>query len=379
MNIPFTRPDITEAEVDAVVSVLRSGWLTTGPVVARFERALAARCGVGEAVCCASATAGLELVLRLLEIGPGDEVIVPAYTFSATAAAVVHVGARPVLADCLPGRFHLEPAAVEPLFSDRTAAVIGVDLAGVCCDYDALRAVCAARPTRARRGLAALVGRPWVIADAAHSLGGSLPDGRASGALADWSVFSFHAAKNLTTGEGGAITWRLPGGADTELRRALERLALHGQDRSARERERDGGVRYDILSCGYKCNLTDLQAAVGLSQLGRYDAMLARRRALIARYAAGLPDGWSALGHPAGSACHLFLALLPPEQAARRDGLLERLAARGVRANLHYRPLPMLTAYRRMGWRESDFPHAVALYRRELSLPLSSVLHGDEA
>lgn len=376
MNIPFTRPDITEAEIEAVTAVLRSGWLTAGPVTARFEEALTRLCGAQGAVCLSSATAGLELALRLLDIGPGDEVILPAYTFSATAAAVLHVGANPVLADCEPGRFHLGPSAVERLVSPRTRAVIGVDFGGVPCDYDGLKAACHAAPPREAKGLAALPGRPAVIADAAHSLGATAPRG-ASGALADLTVFSFHAAKNLTTAEGGAVAWRVPGADSEGIRRRLGLLSLHGQSKTALQRE-EGSVEYDILLCGYKSNLTDLQAAVGLSQLGRYAGMLARRRAVVGRYRAGLPEGWSALEHPVGSSAHLFCALLPEEKADRRDAVLAALRDAGIAGNIHYRPLPLLTAYRRMGWRPQDFPNAVGLYKRELSLPLSSVMTDGE-
>lgn len=372
MDIPFTRPDITQREIDAVVSVLRSGWLTTGPVTARFEQALVQYTGAQGAVCVSSATAGLELALRLCGVGSGDEVIVPAYTFSATAAAVVHVGATPVASDCAPGRFHLDADRVQALLTERTAAVIPVDLGGVPCDYDAVKAACCMAPQRRRKGLCALLSRPAVVADAAHSLG-ARSGGRNSGALADLSVFSFHAAKNLTTAEGGAVLWNIPGADSALLRRALLLLTLHGQDKTAWQR-REGGVEYDILSCDFKANLTDLQAAIGLSQLSRYGEMLARRREIVAAYDGALPEGWQALSHPEGSACHLYLSLLPEALAPGRDALISRLGGMGIGCNIHYRPLPLLTAYRRMGWRSEDFPNAVALYRRELSLPLSSVM-----
>jgi dTDP-4-amino-4,6-dideoxygalactose transaminase len=377
MAIPFTRPDITRDEIDAVVAVLRSGWLTTGPVTTQFEQALVQYTGAQGAVCVSSATAGLELALQLCGAGPGDEVIVPAYTFSATAAAVVHVGAVPVLADCEPGRFHLGADRVEALLTERTAAVIPVDLGGVPCDYDAIRAACCMAPPRRRRGVGEILSRPVVIADAAHSLGAQT-GGRKSGALADLSVFSFHAAKNLTTAEGGAVLWNIPGIDSDATHADLSRLMLHGQDKTAWQRK-TGAVEYDILSCGFKANLTDLQSAIGLSQLSRYAGMLARRRAVIEAYDGALPAGWESLAHGEGSACHLYLALLPEARRQQRDGLLARLGGRGIGCNIHYRPLPLMTAYRRLGWRGEDFPHAVALYRRELSLPLSSLMSPDDA
>lgn len=377
MDIPFTVPDITQAEIDAVEAVLRSGWLTTGPVVAAFEEALVRYTGAQGGVCVSSATAGLELALRLCGVGPGDEVILPAYTFSATAAAVVHVGAAPVLADCEPGRFHLDANRVEALVGERTAAVIPVDFAGVVCDYDAIKAACALAPPRRRSKAASLLARPVVIADAAHSLGGQR-GGRMAGAAGDLTVFSFHAAKNLTTAEGGAVLWNIPGLDSEATHTALSRLMLHGQDRTAWQRKM-GAVEYDILSCGYKANLTDLQAAIGRSQLSRYDEMLRRRRAIVGAYDGALPADWEALPHPEGSACHLYAALMPRSRAPKRAELLSALRKKGVSCNIHYRPLPLLTAYRRMGWRPENFPNAMALYHRELTLPLSSVMTRDEA
>ena len=380
--VPFTRPDITEAEIEAVAAVLRSGWITTGPVTARFERELSGWMGGRPAVCVASATDALTLALRICGIGPGDEVIVPAYTYTATASAVLHVGAKPVLADSGPDGFHITAKEVERRLTSRTRAVIPVDIGGVMADYNAIRAVLEHTGFEPRNELEALVKRPLLIADAAHSFGAE-QCGVKSGAAADFSCFSFHAVKNLTTAEGGAISWRLPGMDDGEISATLSLMALHGQTRTALQKE-NGSCDYDIRFPGWKCNMTDLQAAVGLSQLCRYGEMLRRRRETIDAYDRAFSDSglWGeaafALRHPAGSSCHLYLALLPEEIAGARDEILVGLREKGVTPNVHYRPLPLLSAYRNLGYRAQDVPNAVRLYRREVSLPLSSVLAQEE-
>ncbi|HWP51058.1 MAG TPA: DegT/DnrJ/EryC1/StrS family aminotransferase [Clostridia bacterium] len=375
-NIPFTAPDITQNECDAVLSVLRSGWLTTGPVTTQFEQALTAYTGADGAICVSSATTGLEAALRLCGVGPGDEVIVPVYTFSATAAAVVHVGAIPVPADCEPGSFLLSANAVVKHLTPRTAAVIPVDIGGTLCDYAAIKAVCGTICRPFSGGLIPL-GRPAVIADAAHSLGSSCPAGN-SGTLADFSVFSFHATKNLTTAEGGALLWKFPNADSPAIYSALSRSILHGQSKNAWQRNH-GATTYDIVDFGHKANLSDLQSAVGLSQLKRYPDMLARRKAVCKTYDRLLPEGWSALHHGEHSSYHLYLALLPEQKADRRDVLLNSLRENGICCNLHFPPLPMLTAYKKFGWSTQDFPNAMALFARELSLPLSSVMTCQQA
>lgn len=375
-TIPFTAPDITQNECDAVLAVLRSGWLTTGAVTAEFEKALAAYTGADGAVCVSSATTGLEAALRLGGVGPGDEVILPVYTFSATAAAVVHVGATPIPADCAPDSFLLSAETVARHLTPRTAAVIPVDIGGALCDYAAIKEVCQAVCRPYAGGLVPL-GRPAVIADAAHSLGSHCPAGN-SGALADFSVFSFHATKNLTTAEGGALLWKVPNADSAAIYAALNRSILHGQDKSAWQRNR-GATAYDILDFGHKANLSDLQSAVGLSQLKRYYGMLARRKAVCDAYDRHLPDGWSALRHGEHSSFHLYMALLPERQADRRDALLGALKEEGICCNLHFPPLPTLSAYKRLGWRAEDFPNAMALFSRELTLPLSSLMTCQQA
>ncbi|MFV0497211.1 MAG: DegT/DnrJ/EryC1/StrS family aminotransferase [Candidatus Fimivivens sp.] len=370
-NIPFTAPDITQSECDAVLAVLRSGWLTTGAVTAQFEQALTAFTGADGAVCVSSATTGLEAALRLCGIGAGDEVIVPAYTFSATAAAVVHVGATPILVDCVPGSFLLSADTVARHLTPRTAAVIPVDIGGALCDYSAIKAACASICRPYSGGLIP-IGRPIVIADAAHSLGSSCTAGN-SGALADFSVFSFHATKNLTTAEGGALLWKVPGADNAAIYRTLSRNILHGQSKSAWQRNH-GATTYDIVDFGHKANLSDLQSAIGLSQLKRYPDMLTRRKSVCATYDRLLPADWSALRHGDHASYHLYMALLPEGKATRRNLLLNALREDGIYCNLHFPPLPMLSAYKKLGLKTEAFPNAMALFARELSLPLSSLM-----
>lgn len=381
--IPFSPPDITQAELDAVAQVLRSGWLTTGPRTREFEGALARFCGTPRAVCLSSATAGLELTLRLLDIGPGDEVLVPVYTYTATAAAVLHVGAVPVPLDCRPDSWELDWEAVPGAVTPRTKAVIPVDVGGIPCHYGAIFAALEERRGlfRPAGALQRLLGRPAVVADAAHSLGAGIGPVE-SGALADFTVFSFHAVKNLTTGEGGAVTWRDRPGLDHDaLQRRLRLLSLHGQDRDALEKTRAGGWEYDVTVPGYKCNMTDLQAALGLAQLRRYGDMLARRRALAALYDQLLAGSGVETPPHLGqgerrSSCHLYLTRLPC--AHRRDEVAAGLARQGIGVNVHYKPLPLLTAYRRLGWRAQAFPNACARYAGALTLPLFSAMTEDQ-
>ena len=375
-NIPFTAPDITQSECDAVLAVMRSGWLTTGVITAEFEQALAAYTGADGAVCVSSATTGLETALRLCGVGPGDEVIVPAYTFSATAAAVIHVGATPVLVDCEPGCFLLSADTVARHLTSRTAAVIPVDIGGTLCDYGAIKTACE-KVCRPYSGGLVPLGRPAVIADAAHSLGSVCPAGN-SGALADFSVFSFHATKNLTTAEGGALLWKFPNADSAAIYTALSRSILHGQSKNAWQRNH-GATTYDIVDFGHKANLSDLQSAIGLSQLKRYSGILARRKAVCKTYDSQLPEGCSALRHGEHSSYHLYLALLPEQKAHLRDGVLNALRKEGICCNLHFPPLPSLSAYRRLGWKAEDFPNAMALFARVLSLPLSSLMTCQQA
>lgn len=368
-TIPFSPPCLTREDWKGVEEVLRSGWITTGPAAARLEEGLSRRMEGQRVVCLSSCTAALELVLRCLGVGPGDEVITSPYTYTATAAAILRVGARPVFCDLGKGSYLLDPEQVAAALSPHTRAVIGVDVGGALCNWKALEE--AVSGARGGKGwFWEEQGRIPLLADGAHSLGG-IREGRPSGCLADFTCFSFHAVKNLTTAEGGAVTWRPLGPhRDRWLERELRLWSLHGQDRSARERYQAGGWEYDVLFPGGKYNLPDLLAVLGVSQLKRYDRTLSRRRALLTRYRQRLqewaffPDGEQL----AGSACHLCMVQL--REPARRDRLLAGLAGRGIGVNLHYRPLPMLTAYRRLGYRMSGCPQALERYKGEVSLPL---------
>ena len=355
MHIPFTRPDITEAELAAVCSVLRSGRLTGGETTRRFALKLARYTGADGCVCASSATAGLIAALLFCRVGPGDEVIVPAYTFTATAACVTAVGAKPVFADVPEGSFHLDADGVESCLSPRTKAVLAVDFGGVCCDYEAIRAVCPP-------GVA-------VIADAAHALGA-----QGCGTMADLTVFSFHAVKNLTTAEGGAVVWRLPGRCPGEVEKTLSHLLLHGLDRASPIK--CCAADYDVLFPGTKGNLPDVLAAIGLSQLSRYDAMLSRRLSVCRRYDAALPPGWTALQHDETTSAHLYAALLP--EGLDRGAVFAQFAREEIECSVHFRPLPLTTAWRPCASAPAAYPNAEALWRRELSLPLSSVMTDEE-
>lgn len=383
-QIPFSPPDLTEAEIDAVVEVLRSGWITTGPQTAAFEDDLAAWCGTARAVALNSATAALELALRALGVGPGDEVITTAYTYTASASVIHHTGARIVLVDTEPGTADMSLSAVEAAITPRTRAVIGVDLGGVVFDHLGLRELAASRAgdfTPASE-LQEAIGRIAVIADGAHSFGATTAAG-ASGALADLTAFSFHAVKNLTTGEGGALTWRrdLPVDHD-ELYRRIRRSSLHGQTKDALAKTSAGAWEYDIVEPGYKANMTDLAAAIGRVQLTRYPAMLDRRHEIVRTYDAILGDlapSRPHVGEAWRSSAHLHMLDLPVPGPSERNTLIQELAEQGISTNVHYKPLPLLTAYRELGFRAEDVPHAVRAYERELTLPLYSTLSLEDA
>jgi dTDP-4-amino-4,6-dideoxygalactose transaminase len=385
MRVDFSPPDVTEREIEAMVDALRSGWITTGPRVKRFEKELSAWCQTPRTACLNSATAALECALRLLGIGPGDEVITSAYTYTASASVVCHVGATLVLADTAFGSYEMDYESLPHLITPRTKAVIPVDIAGVMCDYEALAAVLTSvserfAPAPGTRQEA--FSRVPIIADAAHSFGATYR-GQPSGSVADFTAFSFHAVKNLTTAEGGAITWRADTGLDDEeVYRQLMLLSLHGQDKDALSKSKAGAWEYDIIAPLYKCNMTDLLAALGLAQLERYPQMLAKRRAVLERYVEGLASlSVAVLAHytPRGtSSGHLCLVRLLGRGMAFRNQLIERMAERDVVCNVHYKPLPLLTAYRNLGFDIADFPHAYAQFENEVTLPLHSRLTDEE-
>lgn len=384
MNIKFSPPDITEAEISEVAEALRSGWITTGPRTKEFEKRIAAYCGTDKAVCLNSATAGLELVLRILGVGEGDEVITSAYTYTASASVVEHVGAKLVLCDIGADGFEMDYDKLESLITERTKVIIPVDIAGIICDYEKVFAIAERKKSlfRAKNDLQRLYGRIVVLADAAHSFG-AVKDGKRSGAFADFTSFSFHAVKNLTTAEGGAVVWKDMPGLDNEwLYKQFMLWSLHGQSKDALTKNQLGAWEYDIVMCGMKCNMTDIMAAIGLAQLNRYEGLLARRRQIIERYDESIRPLANVLEHygptHAGSG-HLYLTnayAIKNEQM--RNTVIVEMAKRGIAANVHYKPLPMFTAYKNMGFSIKDFPNAYNRYSNEITLPLHTLLTDEE-
>ena len=402
IRIPFSPPDITEAEIAEVADALRSGWITTGPKTKQLERELAAFLGTPRVACLGSATAALECALRALGIGPGDEVITSAYTYTASCSPICHVGATPVLCDVAPDSYEMDYAQLEKLITPRTKAIIPVDLGGVMCDYDALFAAIDAfggafTPSNARQEA---IGRIAVVTDGAHALG-SVRHGKHAGQVADLTTFSFHAVKNFTTAEGGAVTWRESLFDSDELYHDFMLMSLHGQSKDALAKTKAGAWEYDVAFPGWKCNMTDLQAGLGLAQLRRYPGMLARRRQMVARYTRNLADlDVSILQHyraaDGSDACnaddaaaradasqesssgHLMLVRLNGCGRQLRDRVIELMAENGVATNVHYKPLPLLTAYRNLGFDIADFPHALAQFENEITLPLHTKLSDDD-
>lgn len=385
ISIPFSPPDITDAEISEVADALRSGWITTGPKTKCLERELAAYCGTDTAVCLNSATSALELTLRLLGVGPGDEVITTAYTYTASASPVVHVGAKLVLADCLPGSYEIDYDAAAAAVTPKTKVIIPVDVAGILCDYPRLLQIAEAKrgifsPANA---LQEKLGRIAIVADGAHSLGAHAGAVR-SGALADFTTFSFHAVKNLTTAEGGAVTWRRELGLDSAaLYRDYMLMSLHGQSKDALAKTKPGAWEYDVVAPLYKCNMTDVCAAIGLSQLRRYPQMLETRMRLVKLYNSLLADaGLELPQHFRGgstSSCHLYPVRLTGKNSEQRNAVIDHLAEKGIAANVHYKPLPLLTAYRNLGFDIADYPNAYRRFTNEVTLPLYSTLTEENA
>ena len=386
MHIPFSPPDITPAEVKEVTEALLSGWITTGPKTKELERRVAAYCGCTTAVCLNSQTACSQMTLRLLGVGPGDEVIVPAYTYTATASVVCHVGAKVVMIDCQKDSLEMDYDAMEAAITERTKVIIPVDLAGIPCDYDRIFAAVERKRHlyRADPGndIQQALGRILVLADTAHAFGAKLGD-RPLGCVADFSSFSFHAVKNLTTAEGGALTWNeIPGVSSADIYKKLQLLSLHGQSKDALAKTQLGAWDYDIIGTWYKCNMTDVAAAIGLAQLNRYEAMLERRREIIGRFDAALkPLGIKVLEHYTDghdSSGHLYLTRVPGATFEQRGEIIQKMAARGIACNVHYKPLPMHTAYKELGFDIADYPNAYAHFVNEITLPLHTKLTDEE-
>ena len=391
-NIPFSPPDISEEEIQEVADTLRSGWITTGPKTKLFEERIASYCHTKKAVCLNSSTACMEMTLRLFGIGPGDEVITSAYTYTATASAICHTGARPVLVDVAEDSYEMDYEAMARAITPATKAIVPVDIAGVMCDYEKIRRIAEEARDRFVPGdnpYQKALGRILIMADSAHGFGAKRA-GKKSGEAADFTTFSFHAVKNLTTAEGGAVTWReLPGVDSEEIYREYMLLSLHGQSKDALAKTRAGAWEYDVLYPAYKCNMTDIMAAIGLAQFSRYSGMLARRREIVERYEEGLARINRAqsryrlvslrhYGDDLTSSGHLFLMRVLGAGEAERNQIITDMAERGVAVNVHYKPLPLLTAYKNMGFSIDDFPNARAMFQNEITLPLHTRLSDED-
>ena len=383
-KVPFSPPDITESEVNLVSEALRSGWITTEPKTKEFERLIAMCCQTEQAVCLNSATACMELILRVLDVGPGDEVITSAYTYTATASVTCHVGAKVVMVDTAPDSFEMDYDKLADAITEKTKVVLPVDLAGVVCDYDKIFAAVESKKHlfSPANDIQKAYGRVIVLADAAHAFGAKW-HGKMCGEIADFTSFSFHAVKNLTTAEGGALTWRNHDGVDNEsLYKQFQLLSLHGQNKDALAKTRLGAWEYDIVAPYYKCNMTDVMAGIGLAQLKRYPEMLYRRRQIIERYNEGLKGRnvqvLDHFGDDHSSSGHLYLVRLLGEDVEYRNAVIERMAERGIACNVHYKPLPMMTAYKNLGFDIVDYPNAYNQYHNEITLPLHTSLTNED-
>jgi len=410
-NVPFSPPDMSEAEAKSAAEAIMSGWITTGPRTKEFERKISAYVGTNKTVCLNSATAAMELALRLIGVGPNDEVIVPAYTYTASASVTQHVGCKLVLVDSQVDNVQMDYDKLDDAITERTKVIVPVDLGGVVCDYDRIRDI-----VRKKRGLfhpnnelQKRMGQIIISGDCAHAFG-SMWHGKMAGAIADFSSFSFHAVKNLTTAEGGALTWNLPFGDEPVpalpkdgvwtlngyrdvpysegetwnefLYRLAQLFSLHGQNKDALAKTKLGAWEYDIIEPWYKCNMTDIMAAIGLAQFERYEGMLARRQEMVARYNeafAGL--GVAVLDHKGEDHCsshHLYIVRLLGRSREEANSVIERMAERGIACNVHYKPLPMMTAYRALGFDIADFPNAYALFENEVTLPLNTRMSDED-
>ena len=384
MKIPFSPPDITEAEIEQVAEALKSGWITTGPKTKELEREVAAFCAVNRAVCLNSQTACAEMTLRVLGVGEGDEVITSAYTYTATASVVCHVGAKLILIDTQPDSFEMDYDQLENAITDKTKVIIPVDLGGVPCDYDRIFDIAERKkglfhPTNK---IQEAIGRIIIMADAAHAFGATW-HGRPVGNIADFSNFSFHAVKNLTTAEGGAVTWRDISGIDNEeIYHQYQLLSLHGQSKDALAKTQLGAWEDDIEGPWYKCNMTDVTAGIGLAQMKRYKGLLERRKKIIGRYdAAFKPLGIKVLDHyneDHQSSGHLYLTRIPGITLEQRQEIIVKMAEAGIACNVHYKPLPMMTAYKNLGFDIKAYPNAYGMFANEVTLPLHTKLTDEE-
>ena len=383
-NIKLAPPDISEKDITAVSEALRSGWITTGPQTKLFEKKIAEYCGTDSAAALNSATACLEMTLRILGIGPGDEVITSGYTYTASCSVICHVGAIPILVDTAKDSFEMDYEKLYDAITPRTKAIIPVDLGGVMCDYEKIFEIVNKRKNifKPNNLVQEAIGRVAVVADGAHSFG-AFRNGKKSGSVADFTSFSFHAVKNLTTAEGGAVTWKsINGIKNEEIYKNFMLLSLHGQNKDALAKTKAGAWEYDIIYPAYKCNMTDVLASLGLSQLERYDKMLQRRYEITKMYneffrsedIQVLPH----LNENSKSSCHLYITRLLSKDEKFRNKFIEKMAEAGIATNVHYKPLAMLTAYKNMGFDVKDFPNAYNMYKNEVTLPLHTLLTDDE-
>jgi dTDP-4-amino-4,6-dideoxygalactose transaminase len=382
--IPFSPPDISDYEINEVIDTLKSGWITTGPKTKLFEKQIAEYCNTSKAVALNSATSAMEMTLRLLGIGPGDEVITCAYTYSASASVITHVGAKVVLVDSGKDSFHIDYDVIASAITEKTKAIIPVDIAGVMCDYDKIfeSVENMKHLFNPSNELQKAFGRVVVVADAAHSIGATYK-GKMSGEIADFTSFSFHAVKNLTTAEGGMVTWRDIHGFDNdEIYKQYMLLSLHGQSKDALAKTKLGAWEYDIVAPNYKCNMTDIMASLGLAQFKRYPGILNRRKEIIEKYDVLIDQlditPMKHYGESYQSSGHLYLLRLIGKDEAFRNAVITMMAEKGVSSNVHYKPLPMHSAYRNLGFNIEDYPNAFDMYRNEITLPLHTLLTNED-
>jgi dTDP-4-amino-4,6-dideoxygalactose transaminase len=383
-NIPFSPPDITNEEIQEVINTMKSGWITTGPKTKEFEKRIAEYVGTNRAVCLNSATAAMELTLRILGVGPGDEVITTAYTYTASASIIDHVGAKIVLVDTAPDSFEMDYTKLADAITEKTKVIIPVDIAGKMCDYRAIFEIVESKKElfNANSMLQGIFNRIIVMADAAHAFG-AMRNGLKCGQVADFTCFSFHAVKNLTTAEGGAVVWRKELNLDDELLyKQFMLYSLHGQSKDALAKTQKGAWEYDIVYPAYKCNMTDIMAGFGLIQLNRYAGLLERRKEIIEMYDEELlPMGIQSLKHYGkdyASSGHLYLARIPSIGEKERNEIIVKMAEAGVSCNVHYKPLPMFTAYKNLGFEIKDYPNAFNQYSNEITLPLHTLLNKND-
>lgn len=383
-NIPFSPPDITDAEIGEVIKAMKSGWITTGPRTKEFEKKIAEYVGTNKAVCLNSATAAMELTLRILGIGPGDEVITSAYTYTATASIIDHVGAKIVLVDTASDSFEMDYSQLANAITENTKAIIPVDIAGKMCDYDSIYEIVERKKElfKANNELQELFNRVIVMTDAAHAFGAER-NGMKCGQVADFTCYSFHAVKNLTTAEGGAVVWNKDLGLDDEwLYKQFMLYSLHGQSKDALAKTQKGSWEYDIVYPAYKCNMTDIMAGFGLIQINRYEGLKKRRKNIIEMYDnALLPLGIQSLKHfgeDFASSGHLYVTRIPGIGEKERNEIIVKMAEAGVSCNVHYKPLPMLTAYKNLGFNINDYPNAFDMYKNEITLPLHTLLSDED-